>query len=128
MLPDTSIWVDYLRTGAAGSAAAMQGLLEERRVITCGPVTAELLAGARGVASAKLGSLLDGLRWAPIDRPSWHRVGEVAAMLRAAGTRVPLTDIVIAVAGREADAEVWTRDSDFLRIQRVLPELMLRPI
>jgi predicted nucleic acid-binding protein len=75
VLPDTSVWVEYLRAdppapegteGAAGEeqdAGAdastvdatdpspldeLDSLIEAEQVLTCGPVVAELMAGARG--------------------------------------------------------------------------------
>ena len=46
VLPDTSIWVEFLRHGTAGPAAALDGLLAKGSVVVCGPVISELLVGA----------------------------------------------------------------------------------
>ena len=93
--------------------------------MVCGPVVAELLAGARPADRGRLSDLLASLPWADLGHPQWRQVGDVAARLREHGWQVPLTDIAIAVAAADARAEVWTHDSDFRRIAGVLPDLML---
>ena len=125
VLPDTSIWVDYLRSGTAGPAAALDDLLSRESAVVCGPVLAELLAGTPTERRDELWHALEALPWAELDRHAWRRVGEVAHDLRAAGASVALTDQAIAVAAVSADASVWTRDEDFDRIHTVLPELDL---
>ena len=123
VLPDTSIWVDYLRKGEAGTAWALDELLRTRAVVICGPVVAELLSGARRNDRPDLWALFQGLPWAPLERNEWRRVGEVAAALHEHGMTAALTDVEIAVSAVSAGAALWTRDSDFERIGQVLPEL-----
>lgn len=125
VLPDTSIWVDYLRSGTAGRASALDGLLAQESVVVCGPVLAELLAGTPAERRDELWHALEALPWAELDRAAWRQVGEVAHDLRAAGVSVPLTDLAIAVAALSAGASVWTRDKDFDRLRSALPELEL---
>lgn len=86
-------------------------------------MVAELLAGVPVARTGELWRLLAGLRWADLGHREWRRVGEVAAALRRSGSAVPLTDVEIAVAAAGHDAELWSRDSDFERIEMVLGEL-----
>lgn len=123
VLADTSIWVDYLRSARSGRAAALDDLLASGEVVICGPVAAELLAGTATRQRAELWQLLAGLEWSDLGRPQWRRIGELAAVIRASGGTVPLTDVEIAVAAVDAQASLWSRDRDFDRIGRVLPEL-----
>ena len=125
VLPDTSIWVDYLRSGTSGPAAALDDLLARESAVVCGPVLAELLAGTPAGQRDALWHALEALPWAELERSAWRRVGEVAHALRANGESVPLTDLTIAVAAVGADASLWTRDDDFDRIRSALPELEL---
>lgn len=127
-MADTSVWVEYLRLGERGRAAEAGDVLRQRRLITCGPVVAELLAGARPPDQESLGGLLAGLRWAELDRAAWRRVGLAASELRRRGRSPPLTDIVIAVAARAADAVVWTADGDFDDIRQVVAGLRVWPL
>ena len=125
LLPDTSIWVDYLREGASGVAGALDGHLDQESVLVCGPVLAELLAGTASDRRDDLWLALGNLSWAELDHASWRKAGEIANDLRRSGRSVPLTDVVIAVACVGAGASLWTRDRDFDAIRDVLPELEL---
>lgn len=125
VVADTSVWVAFLRSGARGAAAHLDQLLAQQSVAVCGPVVAEILAGASSRDRLELRSLFAGLPWAEIDRSSWARVGDVAAELRERGDTVPLTDIEIAVSAEVADARLWSWDKDFDRVARVMTGLQL---
>ncbi len=124
VLPDTSVWVSYLRTGAQGPAAALDGLLAAQEVVICGPVVAEILAGARAPRRAELGALLSSLPWAELGHAQWHRVGDLAAQLRERGETVPLTDLEIAVAAESCGARLWSWDGDFDRVAGAMSQLL----
>ncbi len=123
VLADTSVWVEYLRRGRGSGAARLDDLLVAGEVVLCGPVVAELLAGARSPDRARLWLLLTGLPWVDLGPVQWQRVGEAAARLREEGASVALTDIQIAVAAVDSYSRLWTRDSDFERVRAALPEL-----
>jgi predicted nucleic acid-binding protein len=123
LLPDTSVWVQYLRHGSKGSAGTLDEFLRAGNAVVCGPVVAELLAGTKQADRSELWQLLSSLPWADIGRDEWRQVGEVAARLRAAGTPVALTDVEIAVAAVGSAAALWSYDEDFERIASALPEL-----
>lgn len=122
LLPDTSVWVDYLRKGGG----ELDSALSRGEVAICGPVAAELLTGVRAADRPALEQALRGLDWLELDREAWLQVGALAADLRAAGRTVPLTDVEIAVAAIRASATVWTANSDFERIAEVADGLVLR--
>jgi predicted nucleic acid-binding protein len=120
---DTSVWVDFLRRGRSGRSGRLDGLLEADSALVCGPVAAELLAGAPAAQRAELWELLGGLDWAPLGFSQWRKVGDVAAALRERGATVPLTDVEIAVAAVDSESALWSWDGDFDRIGEVLTEL-----
>jgi predicted nucleic acid-binding protein len=125
VLPDTSIWVDYLRAGKDGPAGALDNLLANQAVVVCGPVLAELLAGTEPNDRDDVWHALASLPWAELEHDAWRQVGELAFELRAVGLSLPLTDLEIAVACLRAGASLWTRDADFTRLRSSLPELDL---
>ena len=126
ILPDTSVWVEYLRRGEKGRAAQVGELVSRHELVTCGPVAAELLVGTSRQDRQRVAHVLQGLAWVELRRAEWLRVGELGAELRAHGKTVPLTDVEIAVAALRVQASVWTGDSDFERIAEVVGDLELR--
>ena len=103
----------------------MRELLDRGEVATCGPVTAELLAGADGDVGERMWATLLSLPWAELASSGWREVGEIARRLRRAGQTLPLTDLAIAVAATRAGYALWSLDSDFDRIAVVMDELEL---
>ena len=128
LLPDTSVWVAYLRAGAADLTKALNAALDRHEVLACGPVVAELVAGARPHDRERLLASFSGLPWAELDRVGWQSVGLLAAELRDRGQLLPLTDLEIAVAAHNAGAALWTADRDFERLADRLDGLELRII
>lgn len=125
VLPDTSVWVDFSRRGSRGRAAGMRALLDAGEVATCGPVAAELLAGAEGEVAERMWETLSSLPWAELDPAAWREVGDTARRLRRSGQALPLTDLAIAVAAARAGHALWSLDSDFERIRGALDALEL---
>lgn len=103
----------------------MRELLEHGQVATCGPVAAELLAGAEGDVAERMWATLSSLPWVELTSSAWREVGEVAHGLRRAGKTLPLTDLAIAVASARAGYALWSLDSDFERIAPALDGLEL---
>jgi predicted nucleic acid-binding protein len=123
VLPDTSVWVDFARRGARGEAADLRALLDGGEVATCGPVAAELLAGAEGGVAERMWETLSSLPWAELTPQGWRQAGETARRLRQSGETLPLTDIAIATVAARAGHSVWSFDGDFERIRSVLDTL-----
>ena len=124
ILADTSIWIAYLRDDPRVRPRA-KALLDEQRMLTCGPVVAELLAGTRGAATEALWQSLVALPWASLDATGWRSVGEALGELVRQGRRIPLTDVAIGVAAAHSGAGVWTLDSHFERVADVVAGLEL---
>lgn len=125
VLPDTSVWVDFSRRGVRGRGAGMRALLDGGEVVTCGPVAAELLAGADGEVAERIWETLSSLPWAQLDQAAWREVGALARRLRRGGRTLPLTDLAIAVAAARGGHAVWALDGDFERIAGALDTLEL---
>ena len=117
ILPDTSAWVAYLRSGSEEITHELSTALDQREVLACGPVVAELIAGARPDDRAELAASLAGLPWVELDRSAWQSVGLLAAELRDRGQVLPLSDLEIAVAAHVSSAALWTSDQHFKRIE-----------
>jgi hypothetical protein len=120
VLADTSVWVDFARRGKRGRAAEMQQLLDVGEVATCGPVTAELLAGAEGVVAERLWETLSSLPWAKLSGAGWREVGVAPAACEGAARRCRSQTSRSRSQPARAGHAVWSFDADF---ERVLPAL-----
>jgi predicted nucleic acid-binding protein len=120
-LVDTSAWVDFLG-GEKAAVSRVGKLLEGGRALLCGPVSAELLSGARSTAEyAVLKELAEGLETLPDPDRVWPRVADYRFALARGGFLVGVLDLVIAVTALDAALPLLTRDRDFERIRTVVP-------
>ena len=124
VLPDTSVWIHYFR-GTEPVAGELGRLIAREAPPICGPILAELVAGTPAESREDVWLALAGLPFVDLDRDAWTLAGELAHRLRDSGETVPLLDLLIGVAAVRADAKLWTKDRDFLRVARALPELRL---
>ena len=107
---DTSVWIEFLRGTDAGRSAEVARLVRGGRAVLCGVVEAELLADA-----------LSGPEYAEVDRSTWRRAGELAAVLRRHGKTVPMSDLILAAVALAGDFAVFSIDNHF----RLIPGLRL---
>jgi hypothetical protein len=125
VLPDTSVWIPYFRSRSGADGDHLEALIAAREVVVCGPVLAELLAGAGEAQREAIAGTVGGLPLAELDRTAWEGVGQLARRLRRAGQTLPLTDLAIAVAAARGGHTLWSLDSDFERIVPALDGLEL---
>jgi predicted nucleic acid-binding protein len=125
VLPDTSVWIPYFRSRSGADGDHLEALIAAREVVVCGPVLAELLAGAGEAQREAIAGTVGGLPLAELDRAAWEGVGQLARRLRRAGQTLPLTDLAIAVAAARGGHTLWSLDSDFERIAPALDGLEL---
>jgi predicted nucleic acid-binding protein len=125
VLPDTSVWIPYFRSRNGEEGDRLEELIEQGEVAICGPVLAELLAGARDSQSEAIIGTVGHLPFVELDRAAWEEVGGLARRLRQSGQTLPLTDLAIAVAAARGAHALWSLDSGFERIAPALDALQL---
>ena len=130
ILPDSSAWIEFLRSSGHASDLMLQSLIGRHDVIVTEPVVMELLAGARSDHhAAQLGETLAEYPLVP--------VGGIGAYVHAAAiyrsckrqghsVRNEIDCLIAAVALR-VDAEVLHNDRDFDVIARHT-ELRIHPV
>jgi predicted nucleic acid-binding protein len=121
-LVDTSVVIDFLRSGDAKLLALFQSLPGA----ICGVTRAEVLHGAKNPADrARVLTVLNAFRQVPIPDNLWDVVGDLLAALRSSGVTVPFNDVMIAAVAVSIGVELWTRDNQFQLIQQAEPRLVL---
>jgi predicted nucleic acid-binding protein len=132
VLIDTSVWVEYLRdTGSPAAEEAHRLLQRPESVATCGPVTMELLSGARGAPGlAALERLTNGLVQLELDeRQDFHAAAAAYRAARTGGRTVRgLVDCLIAVIAERHGATLVHRDADLASVAAVLQGLQQRDL
>jgi predicted nucleic acid-binding protein len=96
VLLDTSIWIDALRGKTPNIVALTQGLLNDDRALTCGPVIFEIKRGLRSPERKKILPLFDALIRLSFDEAIWDAAGDLDASLRKKGVTIPPMDVLIA--------------------------------
>jgi predicted nucleic acid-binding protein len=121
ILPDTSWWIDLLRS-AAHLDEARRNL---RQFVTCGPVLQEVLQGWR--EDSETADLREALLNVPaVADPMPLEIFLQAAEIYREGRRRgyairSTTDCLIAAIAIEHGATVWHKDRDFTVIARYTP-------
>jgi len=113
VLLDTSIWVDALRGKTPNIVALTQGLLNDDRALTCGPVIFELKRGLRSPERKKILPLFDALIRLSFDEAIWDAAGDLDASLRKKGVTIPPMDVLIAQICLHHKVVLFTLDEHF---------------
>jgi len=114
ILPDTCAWIDFLRGKQSPLTAVLEQALLNSEVMTCGVVLLELLQGIKIPREEELvQNALSALPHLEMTRDLWTKAGRFASRLRAKGTILPLSDVIIAMLALEHDCAVLTADRHF---------------
>lgn len=113
ILLDTSVWVDALQGRTTKIVNKTQALLNEDRVLTCGPVLFEIKRGIRGAERKKVLPLFEALVRLSFDDTLWDLAGYLDASLRKKGITVPPMDILIAQICLYHKVSLFTLDEHF---------------
>ncbi|HEV7487644.1 MAG TPA: PIN domain-containing protein [Thermoanaerobaculia bacterium] len=116
---DTSVWIEALRSVESTAAQHLTVLLDSGDVALAAPVRIEVLSGASNRDNPRLRRVLSAL---PVFFPreqTWARIEDWLDLARTAGERFGFADLLIAAIAADHDAEVWSLDSDFDRMNSV---------
>ena len=122
ILLDTSLLIEYLRS----KDDALLRRMRDFDSAICGITRAEILCGTRGDKHRnRLIDALDVFHQICIPESLWDDIGDTLAVLRQSGITVPFSDVVIATVAIASGLQLWTRDKQFLLIQKFVPQLQL---
>ena len=113
VLLDTSVWIDALRGKTPNIVALTQGLLNDDRALTCGPVMFEIKRGLRSSERKKILPLFDALIRLSFDEAIWDAAGDLDASLRKKGITIPPMDVLIAQICLQHKVALFTLDEHF---------------
>ena len=118
VIVDTSEWIQYFRASESLEGKEVRRLLLAGEVVMVGVVYAELLRGARNRRQlATLQEELNALPFLEADKDTWTATGRILNDLERKGIGIPLADALIAALALGADAQVFSRDEHFQRVE-----------
>ncbi len=121
VLLDTSVWIAAFRGKTPEIVAKTRGLLNDDRVLTCGPVIFEIKRGLRTPEQKTILPFFDALIRLSIDETLWDAAGDLDASLRKKGITIPPMDVIIAQISLHHKVFLFTLDEHF----RSVPGLKL---
>jgi len=119
ILADTSVWIEFFKQ-RSGTGDALEALILEDAVWTCGVVLFELVRGVRSdVEKAQVLTTVSHLKYAEMSKSLWQKAGDLSASLRKKGLTLPHSDIFISAIAIEHNLSIFTLDGHFAQIPGV---------
>jgi len=113
VLVDTSVWISAFRGKSSKIVDLTRKLLDEDRIVICGPVILELRRGLRSRDRNRVLPLFDALIRLSFDENLWDSAGDLDASLRRKGITIPPMDILIAQVCLHHKVPLFTLDEHF---------------
>ena len=113
VLLDTSVWIDALRGKTPEIVTVTRALLNNDRILTCGPVIFEIKRGLRTQERKKIMPMFVALIRLPLEENIWDKAGDLDASLRKKGITIPPMDVLIAQVCLHHKVFLFTLDEHF---------------
>ena len=118
VLVDTSIWVDYFRSGE--NSEGMEFLIDENLIVTNDIILAELIPYLKIKKQEKVIELLYEVTRAPL-KIIWEEISEFQVKCLKSGTNgVGIPDLIIAQNARQNNYTIYSLDKHFRLLSTVL--------
>ena len=128
VIVDTSVWIEaFRRNGNIRTRLALEALLENDRVLLCGPVYLELMGGTRKPERKHLRNLLSDLPFQQSTHSIWNDATKLSWQIRDAGYTLPWMDIMIASIALDGRGWVFSLDKHFETLSTFLPIHLYSP-
>jgi hypothetical protein len=119
VLVDTSVWVEYFRSGE--NLEQLDFLLSENLVATNELILAELIPFLRVRRQRKVIELLQEISRLPL-KIEWEQLGEFQYQcLKAGHNGMGVPDLIIAQNALQNDCQIYTLDKHFTRLAEITP-------
>jgi len=118
VLVDTSIWIDYFRTGE--NSTKLDALIDENIVVTNDIILAELVPYLKVKKQDKVVELLYEIKRIPLDMDWNEIVAFQVKCLKSGANGVGIPDLIIAQNAKQHDCTVYSLDKHFRLLNQVL--------
>ena len=118
VLVDTSIWIDYFRTG--DNSKKLDALIDENIVVINDIILAELVPYLKMKKQEKVIELLHEINRIPLDI-DWNEIVEFQVRcLKSGANGVGIPDLIIAQNAKQHDSMIYSLDKHFRLLNQVL--------
>ncbi len=118
VLVDSSVWVDYFRTGESSSYLDM--LIDENLIVTNDIILAELIPFLKMKKQYKLIGLLEEIN-KNILAINWKEIIHFQVQCLASGANgMGIPDLIIAQNALQNDCAIYSLDKHFHQLQRII--------
>jgi len=118
VLVDSSIWIDYFRTGRSSSHLDM--LIDENLIVTNDLILAELVPFLKIKKQYQLIGLLEEISRNPLTI-NWQEIIHFQTQCLAAGANgMGIPDLIIAQNALQNDCAIYSLDKHFQQLQRII--------
>ena len=118
VLVDTSIWIDYFRTG--DNSQKLDALIDENIIVTNDIILAELVPYLKVKKQDKVIELLYELKRMSLDIDWGEIVAFQVECLKSGANGVGIPDLMIAQNAKQHDCKVYSLDKHFGLLNQVL--------
>ncbi|GAX60193.1 tryptophan synthase alpha chain [Candidatus Scalindua japonica] len=118
VLVDTSIWVDYFRSGIKSSELSI--LIDENLIVTNDIIIAELIPYLKVKRQNKIIQLLSEIMKFPL-KIDWEEIIQLQVKCLKSGiSGVGIPDLIIAQNSRQNSCSIYSLDRHFLMLQKIV--------
>ena len=118
VLVDTSVWIDYFRSG--DTSEDLEFLIDENLVVTNDIILAELIPYLEIRKQTKIIELLHDVNKNPLDI-HWAEIVESQVMCLSSGVNgVGIPDLIIAQNARQNNCKIYSLDKHFRLLNEIL--------
>lgn len=121
ILVDTSVWIDFFRSGKSKHVECLIDYLKNQRVVLCGIVELEIVQGVRNKETEIVEDFFGELEYVDISRSDFQLAGNLISRMRKIGITESFQDSLIAAVCINHKLKLLTNDSDF----RHFPDLSI---
>jgi predicted nucleic acid-binding protein len=119
ILVDSSIWIDYFRSGVGKQYDMIEYYIDTNSIVICGIIELEILQGAQKKERNLIEDLFSALPYIETSRNDFLRAAELLGSLRKQGITIPLSDGIIAAQCLRRDIFLMSTDKHFDYIERL---------
>ena len=113
ILVDSSIWIDYFRSGVGQSFDMIEHYIDTNSIVISGIIELEILQGARKKEYNLIMDLFSALPYIETSRDDFLYAGELLRSLREQGITIPATDGIIAAQCLRRNIFLMSTDHHF---------------